>query len=219
MRHTLKYFTSAILNSFIFDKKSIKAVNKDVMNSFHLRGFEVEVINVCNFQCIYCGSSIVNIANARNLKLLPFETIKKMIDEMGHPSWVGFSGGEPTLPPCLPDVLEGIEYAKGRGSCTELFTNGSAGVKSVEKLAEAGLDVYHVSLPTLNPEKFVLLRLGSKKVFERILESNKFALESTRMSVTIEALAIKDLLHEIPGLYDYWSDLGVKMLRYKLLFH
>lgn len=123
---------------------------------------------------------------------------------------MGFSGGEPTLPPCLPNVLKGIEYAKGKGSCTELFTNGGAGVKSVEKLAEAGLDVYHVSLPTLNPEKFVLLRLGSKKVFERILESNKFALESTKMSVTIEALAIKNLLHEISGLYDYWSDLGVK---------
>lgn len=146
----------------MFDKELIRTLNKDIMNNFHLRGFEVEVTNVCNFQCVYCGSDIANVADARDLKILPFETIKNMVDEIGHPAWVGFSGGEPTLSFCLPNLLKSIEYVKEKGSCTELFTNGSAGVKSVEKLADAGLDVYHVSLPTLDPEKFTSLRLTKK---------------------------------------------------------
>lgn len=194
----------------MFDKELITILNKDIMNRFHLRGFEVEVTNVCNFKCVYCGSNMVNVAEARDLKTLPFETIKKVIDEIGHPIWVGFSGGEPTLPFCLPDLLKSIEYAKEKGSCTELFTNGSAELKTIEKLADAGLDVYHVSLPTINPDRFTSLRLSNEKMLKRILDGITFALESTRMTVTIEALAMKDLLHEIPGLYDYWSSLGVK---------
>lgn len=194
----------------MFDKELIRKMSKDIIDSFHLRGFEVELTNVCNFKCVYCGSDVGNAADAKDLKILPFETVKRVVDEMKHPVWVGFSGGEPTLPFCLPNLLKSIEYAKEKGGCTELFTNGSAGLKTVEKLADAGLDVYHVSLPTLNPEKFTSLRLSDEKMLKHILEGVTFALESTRMSVTVETLAVKDLLNEIPDLYDYWSGLGIK---------
>jgi radical SAM protein with 4Fe4S-binding SPASM domain len=99
---------------------------------------------------------------------------------------------------------------KRRGAVQNYLPTVVLELKTVEKLSDAGLDVYHVSLPTLNTEKFASLRIGNEKILKRVLESVTFALESTRMSVTIETLAVKDLLHEMPALYDYWSNLGVK---------
>lgn len=201
----------------MFNKEVIRALTRDILDSFCIRGFEVEVTNVCNFQCIYCGSNTANIAEKKDIKVLPFEKIKSLVDEISNPQWVGFSGGEPTLPLCFPTVLKGIEYTKKKGGCTELFTNGSAPIKFVEQLEKAGLDIYHVSLPTLDPRKFTDLRLGSEKIFSHVLDNIRFAIECTKMSVTIEALAIKGLLGEIPELYEHWSNLGVETFEIQTL--
>lgn len=73
----------------------------------------MELTDVCNFQCIYCGSNITHIGSAKR--------IKSLADEISELNCVGFSGGEPTLPACFSTLVEGVKYIKRKGSYTEVL--------------------------------------------------------------------------------------------------
>jgi len=75
----------------------------------------------CNMRCGYCHNHAV-VENPESFHDIPYETILKKLESMkGWVDGVVISGGEPTINPYLPEVLEGI---KERGFQTKLDTNG-----------------------------------------------------------------------------------------------
>ena len=76
----------------------------------------------CNFRCPFCHNKQL-VSNSRNMEDIPFSDILDRLDRMrGWVDGVSISGGEPTLYPDLPVIMETV---RERGFPVKLFTNGS----------------------------------------------------------------------------------------------
>lgn len=102
----------------------------------------------CNNDCAHCYN-----ARVRNYPELSTAEWKQVIDrvwDLAIPHLV-FTGGEPTLRPDLPEL---IQYAEGKGLITGLNTNGRrlADASFVDQLVGAGLDHVQITLESHNPD-------------------------------------------------------------------
>lgn len=76
----------------------------------------------CNFRCPFCHNHSL-VLNPEGYEDIPLENILNRLDEMG--GWVDgvcITGGEPTIHPLLPSLIQEI---KGLGLRVKLDTNGS----------------------------------------------------------------------------------------------
>jgi len=98
---------------------------------------EVLITRACNFNCPYCR----HVGAHKSI-----DEVKYLIDlwsETGLKN-IRFSGGEPTL---LPDLEATVRYARQKGAVrVAVSTNGSAAWSLYERLIEAGVDDFSVSL-------------------------------------------------------------------------
>jgi radical SAM protein with 4Fe4S-binding SPASM domain len=83
---------------------------------------QVEPSNVCNLGCPLCYSATHN--HSRPAALLPFDTFKRFIDEIGDTIllMVFWNWGEPFL---NPDAVKMIAYATAKGILVHTSTNGN----------------------------------------------------------------------------------------------
>jgi len=79
----------------------------------------LHLTNKCNYQCKFCFAR-----NRCQGKELTFKEWKKLIFLLSEKNClkVNFAGGEPTLLPYLPEL---INYAKDLGFFTSIISNGS----------------------------------------------------------------------------------------------
>jgi MoaA/NifB/PqqE/SkfB family radical SAM enzyme len=118
-----------------------------------LKQLNVEVYGGCNYRCFMCPQT--EGREAIFLKKLPYAIYEKIvIDALQYgPEAISFhGGGEPTLHPDLPKM---VEFASNRGLSTLFFTNGSGLTgKLFEQLTNAGLNRAIVSVVGYEPEKY-----------------------------------------------------------------
>ncbi len=110
---------------------------KRVMNKAPIRRkpydmFVIPVTHRCNLDCALC------FVPKRDRDDLSLEQLKKIIDDF-EGSWIGLSGGEPTLRDDLPDLLRHI---RASGRTCQVLTNG---IKFTDRsylrqLVDAGLN-------------------------------------------------------------------------------
>ncbi len=127
------------LNQFYLDHYvSIKRFEKQVLRTLGLPrppGSVVLLVTyACNFICDHCESTSHPGAEWG----LPFETIAKLIREIGEMGvkHLSISGGEPLV---RKDLFDIIELANQQGLKVHLATNGSLVERYRERLAEAKL--------------------------------------------------------------------------------
>jgi len=109
---------------------------------------EVALTYRCNLKCSFCYAGCGCTANpAGSSREMTSDQVRQVLWKIFHqakvPS-VSFTGGEPTLVPELPDL---VQYAKNLGMRVNLITNGtliSAGM--AKRLADSGLDSAQVSI-------------------------------------------------------------------------
>jgi radical SAM protein with 4Fe4S-binding SPASM domain len=115
---------------------------------------EVAITYRCNLKCSFCYAGCNCTANPvgddREMSVLEIqEVLRKIYQEARVPS-VSFTGGEATLRPELPSL---VEYAHQLGMRVNLITNGMRMTRELAKaLADAGLDSAQVSLEGVTAE-------------------------------------------------------------------
>ena len=107
----------------------------------------------CNMRCRFCFATFQDVGlDVLPKGHLPREGCLSVVDALASAGFdkINFAGGEPTLCPWLPDL---IQRAKGLGCTTSIVTNGSR--ISPEWLNRLGdsLDWATLSIDTLDPQK------------------------------------------------------------------
>ena len=128
----------------------------------------MSIIYPCNFGCPMCpytdgNSDIRRFYRGHNADLFPVALWQRIADEAGeYGAWMRCTGGgEPMLHPQMVDM---IEYAKGRGAHVWLNTNGSMfgptqTLRSkLARLIIAGIDLVEFSMDAADPATYALLR-------------------------------------------------------------
>jgi len=104
------------------------------MKEIELKRITIEITNVCNLSCKMCfleGFKRKKISEAKPMIFLPFETVKKIIDEVckdfisiqrAMPFALILTGGEVFL---HPDIFKILSYANDKRIGVTIFTNGT----------------------------------------------------------------------------------------------
>jgi MoaA/NifB/PqqE/SkfB family radical SAM enzyme len=105
----------------------------------------IQVVRHCNHFCGFCS-------NPTSAYVHTEESLQALVDDLVARDYYGvvLTGGEPTLHPELPSV---VRYAKSKGLHVRMITNGSrmADPDFAARIAEAGLDLVHVSIYSVRP--------------------------------------------------------------------
>jgi len=163
---------------------------------------ELLITDKCNFACPYCRGI------SRNARV-PYAAAKWVID-----FWlserlqnVRFSGGEPTLVPWLPDL---IERAASGGARAAVSTNGSASRKCYEDLLKAGATDFSVSLDACCAETADRMS-GRSGILDHVQESIEFL--SSRTYVSVGVVLTQANLSSAKQIVEFAHGLGVADIR------
>ena len=106
----------------------------------------IQVLRHCNHHCGFCS-------NPKTPETHSLESLRALVDDLMERDYFGviLTGGEPTLHPELPRICE---YARQRGLHVRMITNGTGGDDPdlYRRLADAGLQLVHVSIYSTRPE-------------------------------------------------------------------
>lgn len=112
----------------------------------------IQVVRHCNHFCGFCSNPSTPFVHT-------FETMRVLVDDLARRGYFGviLTGGEPTLHPELPRIAA---YARQQGLHVRMITNGSrlAEPRFAVELAEAGVELVHVSIYSVRPEVEARLR-------------------------------------------------------------
>lgn len=109
---------------------------------------EIALTYRCNLKCQFCyaGCNCTTnpVGSPHEMSVPEIKTVLRKIMQQAQVPSVSFTGGEPTLHPSLPEL---VQYAKELGMWVNLITNGTRITRRLaQQLAEAGLDSAQVSL-------------------------------------------------------------------------
>jgi len=177
-------------------KKRMKLITekKRVTNISAPSVINLNLTNACNHDCKTCTYRVSNRINL-NIEFLPYEVIKKLVDEVTpYGTNILFcGGGEPSLHPQLGNI---VSYVNKKGLYSEITTNGFILKNKAKELVDAGIDAVVVSID--GPEEIHDLVRGRKNAYARamdgIMELNKIkrrpriAISTTVSPVTWKSL-------------------------------
>jgi cyclic pyranopterin phosphate synthase len=141
-----------------------------------IRDLRISITDRCNFRCVYCmpEEGMQWLARDTILSLDEIERLTRIAVELGI-NEVRLTGGEPTLRPGLPDLVQRLSRVDGLESLS-LTTNGFLLDRLARPLAEAGLTRINVSLDTLDHDRFhqVARRDGLERVLAGLMELERY---------------------------------------------
>ena len=120
----------------------------------------------CNFNCKFCFGTF-NDVNKNNLPKEQAKLLMTNIINFGFEK-ITFSGGEPTLCPFLPDLLE---IAKKGGMTTMIVTNGTMINKNWLNTKSKYLDWIALSIDSINKKTNLISGRNSKRI---IFDENSY---------------------------------------------
>lgn len=169
---------------------------------------EFALLDDCNLACRFCYGACSFSKKKRYTQLSLDEMkiiIKKIHNEAKIPS-ISFTGGEPTLSPNLPAV---IEFAKSFDMRVNLITNGTLlTFDLVQKLKTAGLDSAQISLEGVTSETHDAITQVAGS-FDKTVNGLKNALASglhAHCNTTLNRMNI----HEATAFPEFVKDLGAE---------
>jgi MoaA/NifB/PqqE/SkfB family radical SAM enzyme len=105
----------------------------------------IQVVRHCNHFCGFCSNPTTPYVHT-------FDTMKVLVDDLKKRDYFGviLTGGEPSLHPELPRIAR---YARDQGLHVRMITNGwrLADEAFAQEMAEAGLELVHVSVYSVRP--------------------------------------------------------------------
>jgi MoaA/NifB/PqqE/SkfB family radical SAM enzyme len=151
----------------------------------------IQVVRHCNHFCGFCSNPTTPYVHT-------FETMKVLVDDFVTRGYFGIilTGGEPSLHPELPSICR---YATDQGLHVRMITNGwrMADEGFAKEMADAGLQLTHVSVYSVRPEIEERLRGTAEtldKAFAAVANAHKHGIE-VNINCVINKLNA-DHLHE-----------------------
>ncbi len=134
----------------------------------------IQVVRHCNHVCGFCSNPTTEYTH-------DFESMKLLVDDLVERGYFGaiLTGGEPTLHPELPRIAA---YARSVGLHVRMITNGHrlAEEDFARALAEAGLQLVHVSIYSVRPDVEEELRGRSgtlERAYRAIDNAHRFGMQ------------------------------------------
>lgn len=177
----------------------------------------IQVVRHCNHFCGFCSNPTTPYTH-------DFASMKVLVDDFVSRGYFGviLTGGEPSLHPELPEICA---YARAQGLHVRMITNGHrlADPSFARAMAEAGLQLVHVSIYSVRPEVEARLR-GTEGTLERahaaLENAGRFGIEANVNSVINRLNAdhldenVKTLVARHPHIRHFvWNNLDPSMGR------
>jgi pyruvate-formate lyase-activating enzyme len=167
---------------------------------------ELLITSACNFACPYCRGAKPELRG--KMRRREWEPILKAWVAEGLQN-VRFSGGEPTL---HPELLEMVRYVKACGAHRiAISSNGSAAWEVYERLLEAGVDDFSISLDACCASTGDEMAGGISGAWAKVTEAIRRL--SERAYVTVGVVLTEDNLAEMHRTIDLAHKLGVADIR------
>ena len=183
---------------------------------------QIEPVGQCNLKCRMCPIQFRTDGEKGALAFIDFDNFRNLVNQFPEISELHLQGlGEPMMHPRFFDM---VEFASRRGikvttnSNLTLFTRRRA-----ERCVTSGLETLHVSVDGATKETYELVRVGSDfdKVISnvRLLKDIKAELASDLPHLRLVFVLMRLNLHELPGLVQLASNLGVREIFAQHLCH
>ena len=167
---------------------------------------ELILTDACNFKCPYCRG-----VEKKYKGSLSLDEAKKVVDlwAEGNIHNIRFSGGEPTIWPGLEDL---VKYTSAIPSIERIAvsTNGSASIEFYQKLLDAGVNDFSISLDACCSSTADKMS-GETGKFKSIKDSIEYLSSRTYVSVGVVLNGEND--SELRGIIDFAIGLGVSDVR------
>ena len=174
------------------------------------RSIYIEPTSRCNEFCQQCPRTLLSREEDRDLT---FDDFRLIVDQFPILDRVVLHGlGEPLLNKELPLM---IRYLKERGTYVLFNSNGiSLTSKRGQALIDAGLDEYRLSMDGSTRETYAHVR--GVDAFDKIWRNvtafvaMQKAQDAQKPAVSLWFTAMRENLHELPGLIDLASTSGIR---------
>src|SRR6266536_2229587 len=166
------------------------------------RSIYIEPTSRCNELCQQCPRTLLSREDDRDLS---FDDFRYIVDQFPELERVVLHGlGEPVLNKELPQM---IRYLKARGIYVLFNSNGILlNAKRGQELIDAGLDEYRLSVVAATLETYA--RVRGVDAFDKIWRNVRAFIakqqeqNASKPAVSLWFTAMKENLHELPGLID-----------------
>jgi len=165
---------------------------------------EFQLTDTCQNNCGFCANGDSPSKKQSLSPELLQETFRRM-----RPESVIFSGGEPTI---RMDLLAPYIRAARAAEVKTVKINTNLELLDPERLMQledAGLNIVHFALNTLEPEQHRNLRGNPHAEVTRVLENIHVILEQTRLKLKPEFVCMHETVENFWDVYDYLNDLHV----------
>jgi cyclic pyranopterin phosphate synthase len=155
----------------------------------------ISITDRCNFRCVYCmpEEGMQWLSRDSILTYDEIERLTRVAVELGIEE-VRLTGGEPTLRPGLPDLVQRLSQLDDLRSLS-LTTNGFLLRSLAAPLAAAGLTRINVSLDTLQHDRFhqIARRRGLDEVLAGLEELER---HPTIAPIKVNVVAMRDFTED-----------------------
>src|SRR5258707_7626212 len=174
------------------------------------RSIYIEPTSRCNELCQQCPRTLLSREDDRDLS---FDNFRYIVDQFPVLDRVVLHGlGEPLLNKDLPLM---ISYLKARGTYVLFNSNGILlNAKRGQALIDAGLDEYRLSMDGSTRETYAQVR--GVDAFDKIWRNVRaFIIQqkqhnASKPAISLWLTAMRENLHELPGLIDLASEHGIR---------
>ena len=157
----------------------------------------ISLTDRCNFRCIYCmpEKGVKQMTHEEILRIEEVEELVRIAAGIGIKS-IRLTGGEPLVRKGVVDLVEAVTKTPGIENVS-MTTNGVLLPRMAEDLKRAGLSRVNISLDTLDPDQFHMVkRVG---YLEDTLAGIDAALEAGFNPVKINAVTVRSLDQDFLG--------------------
>jgi cyclic pyranopterin phosphate synthase len=188
----------------------MKRILKDRFGRVH-NYLRISLTDSCNLNCIYCNPAGSN-GTAVNDLFLGFEQLNRLIkifsENLGIKK-LRFTGGEPLARKNVIQFFESIRELKKENNLEYcITTNGTLLINNIEKLINAGIDRFNISLDTLKNNSFTSIT-GKNKLNE-VINSIYEAEEKNGNPVKVNCVVIKKINDgELTDFIEFFKDKNI----------
>ncbi|MEM6749843.1 MAG: GTP 3',8-cyclase MoaA [Planctomycetota bacterium] len=164
----------------------------------------------CSMRCTYCRPAIDR--NPRDETRLTPAEIARVAQRLGERHGVRkvrLTGGDPTVRPDLPDIVERLAALPATDDLA-MTTNGLTLARDAARLASLGLGRVNVSLDTLDPDRFE--QMTGVDGLRRVLKGVDAALAAGLAPVKLNCVVVRGQNdHDLPALVGFAADRGLEL--------
>jgi MoaA/NifB/PqqE/SkfB family radical SAM enzyme len=172
----------------------------------------VELANICNLHCSYCFRSEDNLYS-HHAEFFPLELLRRIIDEArtaAQITRINFTGGEPTLHPKFPEILETVGANDLQAS---FVTNGWHFERTWPALSANRQAVSHVAFSLDGVDRETHDRWRGAGSFDRLIRAFSRCYIA-KLPFAIKIVVRRDLVDQLERIAIFAARMGAAALNF-----